>query len=88
MICEVSDSVWIGDRLVSGLDLTLESERQVHRFEVINGVGGRLRWTLDDKARIGVVTLVLGTIVRWLAVMVCGHSRSLPGADKRASVGH
>ncbi|ESX64719.1 transposase [Mesorhizobium sp. LSHC414A00] len=31
---------------MSGLDLTLDPERQLRRFEVINGAGGRLsgRW--------------------------------------------
>lgn len=48
---------------MSGLDLTLEPERQVHRFEVINGAGGRRRWTLDDKARIVAETLVPGAVV-------------------------
>jgi len=37
---------------VSGLDLTLDPERQPRRFEVINGAGGRRHWSLDDKARI------------------------------------
>ena len=50
-----------------GLDLTLESERQVHRFEVINGAGGRRRWTLDDKARIVAETLVPGAVVSEVA---------------------
>ena len=52
---------------MSGLNLTLEPERQVHRFEVINGAGGRRLWTLDDKARIVAETLVPGAIVSEVA---------------------
>lgn len=52
---------------MSGLLLTLEPERQVHRFEVINGVGGRRRWTLDDKARIVAETLMPGAVVSEVA---------------------
>ena len=52
---------------MSGLDLTLEPERQVHRFEVINGVGGRRRWTMDDKARIIAETLEPGAVVSAVA---------------------
>jgi transposase len=42
---------------VSGLDLTLDPERQPRRFEVINGAAGRRRWSLDEKARIIAETL-------------------------------
>lgn len=52
---------------MSGLDLTLEPERQVHRFEVINGAGGRRRWTIDDKARIVAETLEPGAVVSEVA---------------------
>jgi hypothetical protein len=48
---------------VSGLDLTLEPEPAVRRFEVIQGVGGRRRWSKDDKARILELTLALGAMV-------------------------
>lgn len=37
---------------MSGLDLTLDPERQPRRVEVINGAGGRRQWSVDDKARI------------------------------------
>lgn len=52
---------------MSGLDLTLEPGRQVHRFEVINGAGGRRRWTIDDKARIVAETLEPGAVVSEVA---------------------
>jgi transposase len=55
-ICEVAN-IGIGDRPVSGLDLTLDPERQPRRFEVINGAGGRRHWSTDDKARIIAETL-------------------------------
>jgi len=48
---------------VSGFDLTFEPERQVRRFEVINGAGGRRRWSLDEKSRIVAETLVPGAVV-------------------------
>lgn len=44
---------------MSGLDLTLDPERQPRRFEVINGAGGRRNWSMDDKARIGAVYVFL-----------------------------
>jgi len=52
---------------VSGRDLTLEPERQLRRFEVINGAGGRRHWTLDDKARIIAETLEPGAVVSEVA---------------------
>jgi transposase len=52
---------------VSGLDLTLDPERQPRRFEVINGVVGRRQWSVDDKARIIAETLVAGAVVSEVA---------------------
>jgi transposase len=52
---------------VSGLDLTLEPERRLRRIEVINGAGGRRRWSADDKARIVEETLVPGAVVSEVA---------------------
>ncbi len=48
---------------MSGLDLTLEPERQPRRIEVINGAGGRRRWSMDDKARIVAETLEPNAII-------------------------
>ena len=55
------------DRLVSGLDPTLEPSRPVRRLEIINGIGGRRRWLLDDKARIVEETLAPGAVVSEVA---------------------
>ena len=52
---------------MSGLDLTLDPERQPRRFEVINGAGGRRRWTVDDKARIIAETLEPDAVVSEVA---------------------
>ena len=52
---------------MSGLDLTLEPERQPRRFEVINGAVGRRRWTVDDKARIIAETLEPDAVVSEVA---------------------
>ena len=52
---------------MSGLDLTLEPARSVRRVEIINGIGGRRRWSVDDKARIVEETLVPGTVVSEIA---------------------
>jgi transposase len=52
---------------VSGLEPTLEPERQIRRIEVITGVGGRRQWTADDKARILGETLEPGAIVSVVA---------------------
>jgi len=52
---------------VSGLDLTLDPERQPRRFEVINGAGGRRHWSMDDKARIIAETLEPNAIVSEVA---------------------
>ncbi len=42
---------WIGDRLVSELELTIDPERQPRRFEMINGAVSRRHWSMDDKGR-------------------------------------
>jgi transposase len=52
---------------VSALDLTLEPERFVRRVEVINGIGGRRRWSRDDKSRIVEETLAPGAVVSEIA---------------------
>jgi transposase len=60
---------------VSGLDPTLEPERRdptleperLRRIEVINGVCGRRRWSVDEKARILEQTLVPGAVVSEVA---------------------
>lgn len=52
---------------MSGLEPTLEPERQIRRIEVITGVGGRRQWTADDKARILGETLEPGAIVSVVA---------------------
>jgi len=52
---------------VSGLDLTLDPERQPRRFEVINGAGGRRHWSMDDKARIVTEALEPNAIVSEVA---------------------
>jgi len=48
---------------VSGFDLTFDPERGPRRFEVINGAGGRRRWSVDDKARIVSETLEPNAII-------------------------
>ncbi|MER8575507.1 transposase [Mesorhizobium sp. M1409] len=52
---------------MSGLDLTLDPERQPRRFEVINGAGGRRHWSRDDKARIVAETLEPNAIISEVA---------------------
>ena len=52
---------------MSGLDLTLDPERQPRRFEVINGAAGRRQWSMDDKARIIAETLEAGAVVSEVA---------------------
>lgn len=52
---------------MSRLDLTLEPERFVRRVELINGIGGRRRWSTDDKARIVEETLAPGAVVSEIA---------------------
>lgn len=52
---------------MSGLDLTLEPERQPRRFEVINGAGGRRHWSMDDKARIVAETLEPNAVISEVA---------------------
>ncbi|MER8371530.1 transposase [Mesorhizobium sp. M1396] len=52
---------------MSGLDLTLNPERQPRRFEVINGAGGRRHWSVDDKSRIIAETLEPNAIISEVA---------------------
>lgn len=52
---------------MSGLDHTLEPARPVRRLEIINGIGGRRRWSMDDKARIVGETLAAGAVVSEIA---------------------
>ena len=52
---------------MSGLDLTLDAERQPRRFEVINGAGGRRRWSMDAKARIVAETLEPNAVISEVA---------------------
>ncbi|WP_167391352.1 IS66-like element accessory protein TnpA [Mesorhizobium temperatum] len=52
---------------MSGLDFTLDPERQPRRFEVINGAGGRRQWSVDDKARIIAETLEPNAIISEVA---------------------
>jgi transposase len=52
---------------VSGFDLTVDPERQPRRFEVINGAGGRRRWSVDDKARIIAETLEPNAVISEIA---------------------
>lgn len=62
------DDLWIGDRLVSTLDLTLKPEATaVRRVEVITGTGRRRRFSRDDKARVVAETLVAGAVVSEVA---------------------
>jgi transposase len=52
---------------VSGLEPALERSRPVRRVEIINGIGGRRRWSVDDKARIVEETLAPGAVVSEVA---------------------
>ena len=52
---------------MSRFDLTLDPERVARRIEVINGAGGRRRWSADDKARILEETLAPGAVVSEIA---------------------
>lgn len=52
---------------MSRFDLTLDPERVPRRIEVINGAGGRRRWSPDEKARILEETLAPGAIVSEVA---------------------
>ena len=52
---------------MSGLDRTLDPERQPRRFEVINGAGGRRQWSVDAKARIIAETLEPDAVVSEVA---------------------
>lgn len=59
--------LWMEDRFVSGLEPTLEPSRSVRRLEIIDGIGGRRRWSVDDKARILEETLAPGAVVSEIA---------------------
>ena len=52
---------------MSGLDHTLKLQGPPRRIEVINGAGGRRRWSVDEKARIVEETLDPGAIVSEVA---------------------
>jgi transposase len=52
---------------VSRFDLTLDPDRVPRRLEVINGAGGRRRWSADEKARILDETLAPGANVSEVA---------------------
>lgn len=52
---------------MSRFDLTLDPGRVPHRLEVINGAGGRRRWSADEKAQIVEETLAPGAIVSEVA---------------------
>lgn len=52
---------------MSGLDLTVDPERQLRRFEVINGAGRRRHWSVDDKARIIAETLEPNAVISQVA---------------------
>lgn len=49
------------------LRLTRSPKRQLRRFEVINGAGGRRHWSMDDKARIVAETLEPNAIISEVA---------------------
>jgi transposase len=60
--------LWIGDRLVSTLDHTLEPKASsVRRLEVITGTGRRRRFSDDEKARIIEETLAPDAVVSDIA---------------------
>lgn len=52
---------------MSGLDHRLEPDGEVRRFEVINGVLGRRRWSADDRAQILEESLAPGAVVSAVA---------------------
>src|SRR3712207_4048297 len=55
------------------LDHVLEPPRQVRRLEVISGVGGRRRWSADEKARILEEAMAPGAVISEVA---CRHGMS------------
>lgn len=71
---------------MSGLDLTLEPERQPRRFEVINGAGGRRQWSVDDKARIIAETLEPNAVIAEVALRQAAAGLRL--APRSAQTGH
>lgn len=52
---------------MSGLDHTLKPNAPLRRIEVIDGAGGRRRWSSDEKAHIIEETLALGAVVSEVA---------------------
>jgi len=52
---------------VSGLDHTFKPNGPLRRIEVINGAGGRRRWSADEKARVIEETLAPGAVVSEVA---------------------
>lgn len=52
---------------MSGLDPTFKPHGPVRRIEVINGAGGRRRWSLDEKAAIVEETLAPDAVVSEVA---------------------
>ena len=52
---------------MSGLDPRLEPSRPVRRVEIISGIGGLRRWSVDDKARIVEETLAPRAVVSEIA---------------------
>jgi hypothetical protein len=58
---------FVEDRLVSGLDLRLEPEAEVRRFEVLNGALGHRRWGADQRARLLDETLAPGAVASVIA---------------------
>jgi transposase len=58
-----TDGFRFGDCFVSMVDPMLEPPRPVRRLEVITGVGGRRRWSADEKARILEEAMAPGAVV-------------------------
>lgn len=52
---------------MSGLDHTLKPNGPLRRIEVINGAGGRRRWSTDEKALIVEETLAPGAVASEVA---------------------
>lgn len=52
---------------MSGLEPTFKPHGPVRRIEVINGIGGRRRWSVDAKAAIVEETLAPGAVVSEIA---------------------
>jgi transposase len=58
-----TDGFRFGDCFVSMVDPMLEPPRPVRRLDVITGVGGRRRWSADEKARILEEAMAPGAVV-------------------------